>query len=43
MDREFFNRIKSRRVDPSRQSMNNPSPDFYGEKVRFSNLLRADH
>ncbi|EJT51330.1 integral to membrane protein [Trichosporon asahii var. asahii CBS 8904] len=33
MDREFFNRIKSRRVDPSRQSMNNPSPDFYGEKI----------
>ena len=33
MDREFFNRIKRNRVDPSFQSVNNPAPDFYGEKV----------
>lgn len=33
MDREFFNRIKERRADPSRQSVNNPAPDYYGEKV----------
>lgn len=39
MDREFFNRIKSRRVDASRQSLNNPSPDFYGEKVRSDRLF----
>lgn len=43
MDREFFNRIKSRRVDPSRQSMNNPSPDFYGEKVRQTSSLRTSY
>ena len=33
MDREFFNRIRRNRVDPSFQSVNNPAPDFYGEKV----------
>jgi hypothetical protein len=33
MDREFFTRIKERRADPSRQSVNNPAPDYYGEKV----------
>ncbi|BEI88751.1 uncharacterized protein CcaverHIS019_0201130 [Cutaneotrichosporon cavernicola] len=33
MDREFFNRIKERRADPSRQSVNNPAPDYYGEKI----------
>jgi hypothetical protein len=33
MDREFFARIKRNRVDPSFQSVNNPAPDFYGEKV----------
>jgi import inner membrane translocase subunit TIM23 len=34
MDREFYNRIRSKRSDPSRQSVTNPAPDFYGEKVR---------
>jgi import inner membrane translocase subunit TIM23 len=33
MDREFFHRISKRRGDPSFQSVNNPAPDFYGEKV----------
>ncbi|KLT38796.1 mitochondrial import protein Pam17 [Cutaneotrichosporon oleaginosum] len=33
MDREFFTRIKERRADPSRQSVNNPAPDYYGEKI----------
>ncbi|ORX37652.1 mitochondrial import protein Pam17-domain-containing protein [Kockovaella imperatae] len=33
MDREFFSRIKKNRVDPSFQSVNNPAPDFYGEKI----------
>lgn len=33
MDREFYARIKRKRVDPSFQSVTNPAPDFYGEKV----------
>jgi hypothetical protein len=33
MDRELFARIRRNRVDPSFQSVNNPAPDFYGEKV----------
>ncbi|KAK1923638.1 Presequence translocated-associated motor subunit PAM17, mitochondrial [Papiliotrema laurentii] len=33
MDREFFQRISKRRGDPSFQSVNNPAPDFYGEKI----------
>jgi import inner membrane translocase subunit TIM23 len=33
MDREFYHRIKDRRADPSRQSVTNPAPDFYGEKI----------
>ncbi|CAI6341484.1 unnamed protein product [Periconia digitata] len=32
-EREFFNRIKSHRVDPTSSSMNNPVPDYYGEKI----------
>lgn len=36
MDREFFSRISKRRGDPSFQSVNNPAPDFYGEKVSVS-------
>nr|XP_019043505.1 presequence translocated-associated motor subunit PAM17, mitochondrial [Kwoniella bestiolae CBS 10118]OCF22435.1 presequence translocated-associated motor subunit PAM17, mitochondrial [Kwoniella bestiolae CBS 10118] len=34
MDREFYNRIKRNRADPTLQSAQNISPDFYGEKVR---------
>ena len=33
MDREFFTRIARNRGDPRFQSVNNPAPDFYGEKV----------
>ncbi|CAD6565399.1 MAG: TIM23 complex component [Tremellales sp. Tagirdzhanova-0007] len=33
MDRELFARIRRNRVDPSFQSVNNPAPDFYGEKI----------
>ncbi|KIW26449.1 uncharacterized protein PV07_09543 [Cladophialophora immunda] len=32
-EREFFERIKKHRVNPSGASTNNPVPDFYGEKV----------
>ncbi|KAK0730954.1 mitochondrial import protein Pam17-domain-containing protein [Lasiosphaeris hirsuta] len=30
---QFFVRIKKHRVDPTLSSMNNPVPDFYGEKI----------
>ncbi|KAK0657059.1 mitochondrial import protein Pam17-domain-containing protein [Cercophora newfieldiana] len=30
---QFFARIKKHRVDPTSSSMNNPVPDFYGEKI----------
>lgn len=33
MDREFFRRIAKNRGDPRFQSVQNPAPDFYGEKV----------
>ena len=33
MDREFYTRMSKKRGDPALQSANNPSPDFYGEKV----------
>jgi import inner membrane translocase subunit TIM23 len=32
-DREFLQRIKINRVDPSSQSFSNPVPDYYGEKI----------
>jgi import inner membrane translocase subunit TIM23 len=32
-DRDFYNRIKRHRVDPSSQSYSNPVPDYYGEKI----------
>ncbi|KAF1949629.1 mitochondrial import protein Pam17, partial [Byssothecium circinans] len=32
-EREFYNRIKSHRVDPTSSSMANPVPDYYGEKI----------
>ncbi|CAH2352317.1 presequence translocated-associated motor subunit Pam17p, mitochondrial [[Candida] railenensis] len=32
-DRQFFNHIKSKRVDPTSQSFSNPVPDYYGEKI----------
>ena len=32
-DADFYEHIKRMRVDPSRQSVQNPVPDFYGEKI----------
>ncbi|KAK4058624.1 TIM23 complex component [Microbotryomycetes sp. JL221] len=32
-EREFFEHVKRMRVDPSRQSVSNPVPDYYAEKV----------
>lgn len=32
-DAAFYEHIKRRRVDPSRTNMQNPIPDFYGEKI----------
>lgn len=41
MDRAFFDHIKANRASPAFQSVNNPAPDFYGEKVGF-NLFPSD-
>ncbi|KAM0792593.1 hypothetical protein ACM66B_005254 [Microbotryomycetes sp. NB124-2] len=32
-ERDFFEHVKRMRVDPSRQSVSNPVPDYYAEKV----------
>ncbi|KAF2259177.1 mitochondrial import protein Pam17 [Lojkania enalia] len=32
-EREFYNRVKRHRVDPTSSSMANPVPDYYGEKI----------
>ncbi|KAH0537067.1 hypothetical protein FGG08_006108 [Glutinoglossum americanum] len=32
-EKEFFDRIRRHRVDPSSQSFSNPVPDYYGEKI----------
>lgn len=32
-EKEFYNRVKKFRVDPSASSMANPVPDYYGEKI----------
>jgi len=32
-EKEFYNRIKRFRVDPSASSMANPVPDYYGERI----------
>ncbi|KAI9701396.1 MAG: TIM23 complex component [Bogoriella megaspora] len=32
-EREFFNRIKKHRADPANSSVQNPVPDYYGEKI----------
>ncbi|QDS67507.1 hypothetical protein FKW77_001534 [Venturia effusa] len=32
-EKEFYSRIKKFRVDPSVSSMQNPVPDYYGEKI----------
>jgi hypothetical protein len=33
MDRAFYDHVKANRASPEFQSVNNPAPDFYGEKV----------
>jgi len=30
---DFYARIRKHRVDPSTSSMQNPLPDYYGEKI----------
>ena len=32
-EREFYQHVKKNRVDPSKQSFNNPVPDHYAEKI----------
>jgi len=32
-EKEFYDRVKKYRVDPSASSMANPVPDYYGEKI----------
>lgn len=32
-DHDFYEHIKRMRVDPTRQSVQNPVPDYYGEKI----------
>jgi import inner membrane translocase subunit TIM23 len=32
-EKEFFNRVKKHRVDPTSSSYGNPVPDYYGEKI----------
>ncbi|KAJ5591364.1 hypothetical protein N7450_005336 [Penicillium hetheringtonii] len=32
-EKEFFDRIRQYRVDPSTNSISNPVPDYYGEKI----------
>lgn len=32
-EKEFYARIKKFRVDPTVSSMQNPVPDYYGEKI----------
>lgn len=32
-EKQFYQRIKRYRADPASQSMANPVPDYYGEKV----------
>jgi len=32
-EKEFYQRIKRYRVDPSGSSVRNPVPDYYGEKI----------
>ena len=32
-EKEFYHRLIRHRADPSGQSMSNPVPDYYGEKI----------
>ena len=43
-EKDFFTRIRRYRVDPTTSSMQNPVPDYYGEKITsvlgYRNWLR---
>ncbi|KAF8938340.1 TIM23 complex component [Dissophora ornata] len=41
MDKEFFKHIVKNRADPSANSVRNPIPDFYGEKIKSVSEYRA--
>ncbi|KAF9164652.1 TIM23 complex component [Actinomortierella ambigua] len=41
MDKEFFKHIVKNRADPSSNSVRNPVPDFYGEKIKSVSEYRA--
>ncbi|KAG0364851.1 TIM23 complex component [Gamsiella multidivaricata] len=41
MDNEFFKHIVKNRADPSANSVRNPIPDFYGEKIKSVSEYRA--
>jgi import inner membrane translocase subunit TIM23 len=40
-EKEFFDRIRQYRVDPSTNSISNPVPDYYGEKIGSVKGYRA--
>ncbi|KAK9722687.1 TIM23 complex component [Basidiobolus ranarum] len=40
-DKEFYQRIKKHRSDPSLNSFRNPVPDFYGEKIKSVSDYRS--
>ena len=39
-EKDFYGRIKRFRIDPSGSSVQNPVPDFYGEKIGSVNGYR---
>ncbi|KAF9364806.1 TIM23 complex component [Mortierella sp. NVP85] len=41
MDKEFFKHIVKNRADPSSNSVRNPIPDYYGEKIKSVSEYRA--
>ncbi|KAF9586279.1 TIM23 complex component [Lunasporangiospora selenospora] len=41
MDKEFYKHIVKNRADPSANSVRNPVPDFYGEKIKSVSEYRS--
>ncbi|KAG0234933.1 hypothetical protein BGW42_006032 [Actinomortierella wolfii] len=41
MDKEFYKHIVKNRADPSANSVRNPVPDYYGEKIKSVSEYRA--
>ncbi|KAF9183366.1 TIM23 complex component [Haplosporangium sp. Z 767] len=41
MDKEFFKHIVKNRADPTANSVRNPIPDYYGEKIKSVSEYRA--